>query len=106
MFVRRLLQWCVYLFLAHACTETLLFGEETESNSFILRADWFDRGNAVAGPDLYSCIINGRTTPNVVEYDIDFPIPGTYEIQVLWSCKKITFTIVRLSWFDEIVPFS
>ena len=23
----------------------------------------------------------------------------------LGSCKKITFTIVRLSWFDDIVPF-
>ncbi|MCL2117435.1 MAG: hypothetical protein FWH27_03300, partial [Planctomycetaceae bacterium] len=88
MFVPWFFRLCVCLFLALALMDTILPGENTASSPFIVRADWFDRGNAIPGipySDKYVCIINGGVTPNVVEYDIDFPTPGTYEVHVLYA---------------------
>ena len=63
----------------------------TVPNSFTIRADWFDEGNAISGGsynDGFVCIINGGTTPNVASYRIDFPIAGTYGIEGLYAAHQ------------------
>ena len=71
-----------------------VFAENSPStvpNSFTIRADWFDEGNAISGgsySDGFVCIINGGTTPNVASYRIDFPIAGTYGIEGLYAAHQ------------------
>lgn len=71
-----------------------VFAEDTPStvpDSFTIRADWFDEGNAVSGgsySDGHVCIFNGGTTPNVASYRIDFPIAGTYGIEGLYAAHQ------------------
>ena len=65
--------------------------QSTVTDSFTIRADWFDEGNAVSGgsySDGYACIYNGGTTPNVTSYKIDFPVDGTYRIEGLYAAHQ------------------
>ena len=60
-------------------------------DSFTIRADWFDRGNArVSNPgqtyaDKFSCIWNGGALPNQAEYDIEFPVTADYTLVALYA---------------------
>jgi formylglycine-generating enzyme required for sulfatase activity len=66
-------------------------GPSTAPNSFTIRADWFDEGNALAGGSYsngYVCIYNGGTTPNVASYRINFPVAGTYKIEGLYAAHQ------------------
>ncbi len=71
-----------------------VLAEDTPStvpNSFTIRADWCDEGNAVSGgnySDGHVCIYNGGTTPNVSSYKIDFPTAGTYTIEALYAAHQ------------------
>ncbi|NQU21311.1 MAG: hypothetical protein HQ567_08520, partial [Candidatus Nealsonbacteria bacterium] len=71
-----------------------VFAENSPStvpNSFTIRADWFDEGNALAGggySDGHVCIYNSGTTPNVARYKVDFPVAGTYKIEGLYAASQ------------------
>ena len=61
------------------------------ADGFTIRADWFDRGNVrvsrvgQAYADRFACIWNAGPLPNQVEYDLEFPVPGTYQLVVLYT---------------------
>ena len=61
------------------------------ADSFVIRADWFDRGNVTfAEPrlgyaDKYPTIWNKGQLPNVTEYDVDFPVTAKYTIVALYA---------------------
>jgi hypothetical protein len=63
------------------------------AESFIIRADWFDRGNVdtdrVAKPYIgkYRCIVNGSKYPNRAEYDVEFPVTADYAIHSLYAAQ-------------------
>jgi len=71
----------------------------TVPDSFTIRADWFDEGNALSGGDYsdgHVCIFNGGTTPNIASYRIDFPVAGTYKIEGLYAAHQSRPVKIRL----------
>ena len=63
----------------------------TAPDSFTIRADWFDEGNALSGGDYsdgHVCIFNGGMMPNVARYRIDFPVAGTYKLEGLYAAHQ------------------
>jgi formylglycine-generating enzyme required for sulfatase activity len=63
-------------------------------DSFTIRADWFDRGNVAVGlpgesyAKRWPCIWNAGKQPNTAEYDLDFPVAGTYTIHGLYTAQQ------------------
>ncbi len=61
------------------------------ADSFTIRADWFDRGNVrvsrvgQAYADRFACIWNAGPLPNQVEYDLEFPVSGTFQLVALYT---------------------
>ncbi|MDX9979744.1 MAG: SUMF1/EgtB/PvdO family nonheme iron enzyme [Lentisphaeria bacterium] len=70
-----------------------MVGLARAADSFTVRADWFDRGNVVSGlpgesyATRWPAIWNGGKLPNRAEYDLDFPVAGTYAIWALYTAK-------------------
>jgi len=77
--------------LGLAAVLAALLAAPVHADSFTIRCDWFDRGNAdtdrVARPyaDKYPCIVNGGVVPNQAEYDLDFPVTGEYTLSALYA---------------------
>ncbi len=75
-----------YLFLLGVLFFAMnLFGQ----TPLTIRSEWFDRGNVTQGPALYSdkyvCLCTGGQALTFVEFDVDFPNPGNYELSVLYT---------------------
>ncbi|MBL7223058.1 MAG: carbohydrate-binding protein [Candidatus Brocadiae bacterium] len=72
-------------------TLLLLATTSLAADSFVIRADWFDRGNvdtdkvAKGYTGKYPCIANGSKYPNQAEYDVDFPAAAEYTIHSLYT---------------------
>lgn len=54
-----------------------------------IRSEWFDRGNVTRGGALYSdkyvCLCTGGQALTFVEFDVDFPQTGVYELSILYT---------------------
>jgi formylglycine-generating enzyme required for sulfatase activity len=76
------------------CLLLALSGLATAGDSFTIRADWFDRGNVnISLPGnsyakLWPCIWNAGKLPNTAEYDLVFPVTGTYTISGLYTALQ------------------
>ncbi|NQT17856.1 MAG: hypothetical protein HQ582_34200, partial [Planctomycetes bacterium] len=59
------------------------------AGSFVIPAWAFNRGNAktftTSWADAGPMVANGGTMPNVVEYDIEFPVPATYTLNIYYA---------------------
>jgi len=64
------------------------------ADSFVIRCDWYDRGNCRKDrpgrgyADKYPCIVNGGKLPNQAEYDLDFPVAAEYTISALYTTRQ------------------
>lgn len=70
---------------------TVSGGEGMPANVFTIRADWWDRGNVTTGEKYakrHPAVVNAGILPNRAEYDITFPAPGRYELQVLYAAQQ------------------
>jgi len=61
------------------------------AGSFLIPAWAFDRGNAktftTSWADAGPMVANGGVVPNVVEYDVPFPVPGRYVLHVYYAAQ-------------------
>ena len=61
------------------------------AGSFVIPAWAFNRGNAktftTSWADAGPMVANGGTMPNVVEYDVEFPVPATYTINIYYAAQ-------------------
>ena len=63
-------------------------------DSFTIRADWFDRGNVIAGrpgesyATRWPAIWNGGKQPNRAEYDLEFPVASVYAVHALYTAMQ------------------
>jgi len=63
------------------------------ADSFTIRCEWLDRGNVDNGrvarnyTGKFPCIVNGGKTPNVAEYDIEFPVTAHYTLHALYTAQ-------------------
>ena len=80
------------------CGSAVAFGQPAEADvkakpagSFLIPAWAFDRGNARTftsqWADAEPMVANGGTTPNLVEYDIELPVPATYAINICYAAQ-------------------
>ncbi|MDO4587408.1 MAG: SUMF1/EgtB/PvdO family nonheme iron enzyme [Planctomycetia bacterium] len=85
-----------FLFVILLSGASSLFSQEVSNSlddqSFCIRTEWFDRGNVTPGgptySDLYVCLCTGGQDPTFVEFDVDFPEAGDYELWGLYSANE------------------
>ena len=81
------------------CASAVVFGQPAEAEvkakpagSILIPAWAFDRGNARTftsqWADAEPMVANGGTIPNLVEYDIEFPVPATYAINICYAAQQ------------------
>ena len=61
------------------------------AGSFLIPAWAFNRGNAKtftsSWADAEPMVANGGVTPNVIEYDVPFPVPATYRLNIRYAAQ-------------------
>lgn len=64
----------------------------TSDFSLTIRSEWFERGNVVRGglpySDKYVCLCTGGQNPTFVEFDVEFPSAGEYELWALYASNE------------------
>ena len=83
-----LVAWLLAAAALGAERETRVSGRRP-AGAFVIPAWAFDRGNVKTFTDQWAdaapMVANGGETPNVVEYDIPFPVAAEYTISVLYA---------------------